>query len=436
MIPCRLSETEVCFLCGTNAVRYDIILLLEYDFQKKKKEKERMRKLFALMLALCLALTMVPVMAEEDFSGTWYLQLMGLTGGTFELNADGTCVATSAVTGEEQTVEGSWSAEGNTVTLNIQDTDMPLTFDGTNLVLGEAAMSAFGQGMASSGMDASVFSALINFSRDPGLVTVTEFSAYQENGTLPEGKTQEEMETIKMQIMVAAMSMAGSMSIGTGTDDPAPGPAAAAELTVLEDNFYLRKSYGERYDGIYIARVQNNTEAPLYIDDGLLILKDAEGNEAGREEYLDTCGSRYLEPGEISFVSIEARTNEGAVVETYEVSFDVTATDNLYLHDTSVEIAGAELRLDDDVWANYYTAATLTNAGDAPLSNVNVIMVLKDTDGKLLELNVTSLNRNELAPGSTITLVESVDGRTKDYCTENNITLSEEVEAYGWANYN
>ncbi len=398
-----------------------------------------MRKLFTLMLALCLALTMMPAMAEEDFSGTWYLQLMGLTGGTFELKADGACVATAAVTGEEQTVEGSWSAEGNTVTLNIQDTSMPLTFDGTNLILGEEALSAFGQGMATSGMDASVFSALIYFSRDPGLVTVTEFSAYEEDGTLPEGKTKEEMETIKMQMLAAVLSMASSMNVdvGAGTDNPAPAPAAAApELTVLEDNFYLRKSYGEKYDGIYIARVQNNTEAPLYIDDGLLVLKDAEGNEAGREEFLDTCGSRYLEPGEISFVSIEARANEGAAVETYEVSFDVTSTDNLYLHDTAVEVAGAELRIDDGVWANYYTAATLTNTGDTSLSGVNVIMVLKDADGKPLELNATSLGRNELAPGSTITLVESVDSRTKDYCTENNITLGEEVEAYGWVNYN
>ena len=46
-----------------------------------------MKKILALILALCLALAAVPVLAEDDLSGTWYMVMMGLTAGTFELNA-------------------------------------------------------------------------------------------------------------------------------------------------------------------------------------------------------------------------------------------------------------------------------------------------------------------------------------------------------------
>jgi len=49
-----------------------------------------MKKTLALMLVLCMMLASIPVLAETDFTGTWYLVLTGITCGTFELNADGT----------------------------------------------------------------------------------------------------------------------------------------------------------------------------------------------------------------------------------------------------------------------------------------------------------------------------------------------------------
>ena len=76
-----------------------------------------MKKVLALMLVLCLALVSIPVLAETDFSGTLYLIIADITCGTFELNADGTCVGTSAASGEEKKLEGAWSVEENLVTL-------------------------------------------------------------------------------------------------------------------------------------------------------------------------------------------------------------------------------------------------------------------------------------------------------------------------------
>jgi len=103
-----------------------------------------MKKFIALMLVLCMALAAIPALAETDFTGTWYLITMGQTAGTFELKADGTCAATLYATGEEQKMEGTWSADGDVVTITAQEQDLPMTFDGTDLILGEAALTAFG----------------------------------------------------------------------------------------------------------------------------------------------------------------------------------------------------------------------------------------------------------------------------------------------------
>ena len=65
-----------------------------------------------------------------------------------------------------------------------------------------------------------------------------------------------------------------------------PAAADAPELTIVEENFYLRKNYGEKFDGIYIAKLRNDTETPLYIDSCTLVLTDAEGGEAGKQDFL------------------------------------------------------------------------------------------------------------------------------------------------------
>ena len=393
-----------------------------------------MKKILSLMLVLCMALAAIPALAENDFTGTWYLVMMGLTGGTFEFNADGTCIAAVATDGEAQTAEFAWSADGDTVTLSVGEQNMVMTFDGTDLVLSEEALAAFGGGTVPAGMDISMIGSLMKVSREPGLITAAEFSAYSTDGTVPEGKTDEEMQQIQMQIMTSVLSLAGSMSGGDlgGSSGEQASPEANPELTVLEENFIVWKGYGSD-EGFYIAKVQNQNDAPMSISDAVMVLTDADGNEIARKEYLGESGSRYLEPGEISFVTMYADVEEGVVPAAYEVTFQTSA--NSYSTDTQVEVSGAELRIQEGYWTNYYLAATFTNTGDAPVSQVRVVIALKDAEGKLLAIVTPSLYQNELAAGSTITLMDSLDSRTVDYITENGLELGE-LEAYGWIENN
>ena len=150
-----------------------------------------MKRVLALMLVLCLALASIPVLAETGFSGAWYLIIADITCGAFELKADGTCAATTVASGEEKKLDGTWSAEGNAVTLTIGEQPLLLSFDGTDLVIGVQETATAKDG-AESG-------SLLKFSRESGVVTAGQLEAYSTSGTVPEGKTKEDMEKVQEQ---------------------------------------------------------------------------------------------------------------------------------------------------------------------------------------------------------------------------------------------
>ena len=230
------------------------------------------------------------------------------------------------------------------------------------------------------------------------------------------------MEAIQTNIMLTLFGMLGN--IGSAASE-----GEALEVTVLEDNFYVRKSWGDQLEGYYIAKVQNQNNVPLNINDGAIVLMDADGNEVGKADYMSRSGSRYLEPGEISYVSLRADA-EGGTPVAYEAS--IQGTGSIYGTDEQLEAANPELRkVENYGWANYYVGATNTNTGDAPMSQVNAVIAIRDTNGKLIDLVQAGLYQNELAAGSTITLLDSVDSTTIDYCTENGTDLGE-VEAFAW----
>ena len=151
-----------------------------------------MKKAVALILVLCMALASIPVLAETDLSGTWYLIITDITCGTFELNADGTCAGTAVSSGEEQKLTGTWAAEGNAVTITIGEEPLTLAYDGKDLTIGSEE--------AATAKDGAEFPALLKFSREPGTVTIDELNAYTDAGTIPEGKTKEDMETAQTQL--------------------------------------------------------------------------------------------------------------------------------------------------------------------------------------------------------------------------------------------
>lgn len=158
-----------------------------------------MKKSLALILILCMALASVPALGETDFTGSWYLTLSGMICGVFELKDDGTCTGSTAASDTEAKINGTWTADGNAVTLTVDGQPLSLVFDGTDLTL---------SAKNSSNSAEAALGAIVKFTREPAGVTIEELNAYASDGTVPEGKTKEDMEAVQdqlgMLIVVAA----------------------------------------------------------------------------------------------------------------------------------------------------------------------------------------------------------------------------------------
>ena len=382
-----------------------------------------------MVLALCMLLAAIPATAEDDASGRWYLVVMGLTTVTFDLNEDGTCSITVSSDGGEENLEGKWNQDGAKVSIEVDDDTLPLTVDGDSLQFDAEGIAALGLDIpVGADTDLSVLSDLMRISREPGKVTVDEFAAYQEDGTLPEGVTEADMADVMTEIMSAFMLLMDSVPSDTG-DSWSESGESALELTVAEDNFYVRDSYDTK-EGVYFARLQNDNDVPAYLSDGSMTMLDKDGNEVGKAEYLGTTGSRYLEPGEATFVSFWAEVNEGAEVDHYTVNLQAN-TITYQTPDVNLEVPASELRVEDGYYTVYYGTAAVTNTAETPQANIRAVIAVRDSEGKLVDLQSTGLYMNELGAGSTIILVESVDSRASEYVTGSGLSMGG-TEALAW----
>lgn len=366
-----------------------------------------MKKLTAMLLALCMLLAAVPALGEEtDFTGSWYCRVGEINLGFITLNADGTVNA--EITGSAY--EGTWSADGNTVNVTMGGNPTAFVYNGEGLV-------------------AEIMPT--PFQREEGKIPYTLFSSYM-NGELteyPEGLT--EADFILAQADLMTFMAANQEAITAVTHSGSAGePEPAAELTILKENFTVMESYSG-FRGTYIAKVQNNTEAPLFITGGSLTVKDADGNNAGEATYLSTSGSKYLEPGEISFVSMQA---DLAADGTYTFEAAVKAeTKSYYGTDRMLPVSQPET--ETDKYDNYFIKATVTNNTEAPLAGITVLYVLEDAEGNLLDLSTESLYRHLLGAGSEITMVTSMSSKVQEYLQSKEIGVAS-VEVFAYADNN
>ena len=359
-----------------------------------------MKKIFAMLLALCLLLAAVPALAE-DFTGLWNLVLADVNLGWFQFNEDGTLSADLVGVGE---TTGTWTSTEDSVTVTIQGDSTVMAWDGTMLYSDDL---------------------MIPVIRDAGLVSSDVISAVanEEEYELPEGMTEEDLKTIAANFYAEYMKMMEQSQAAA-----AASAAAASELTVdiISENFYVIESYSG-YRGVWLAEVMNLNQEPVYVRSGSLTVKDADGNVVGTASYLSDRGSVYLEPGETTFLSMEAdmaEKIEATCEKTLEVKGDPYRTDiNLTAGDSDFTIAEGE-------YETSWVQTTVTNETENPVG-VSVIFALEDAEGKPWFVEETSLYRHQLTPGSSIVMVQTLDERTRNFLKENNIQITT-VKAYTW----
>lgn len=372
-----------------------------------------MKKLTAMLLALCMLLAVVPALGEgESAAGNWYMSLADVTLGYILLNEDGTAVVNIA---SEDDIPGTWTQDGATVTITAQNQPIDFAFDGTSL-------------------SSPMFP--LSLTREEGRLPLNVISAMMagEEYTLPEGMTELDMTTIAMNFVAEYTKIMEQASDTEGTGDTgasvAEQPAAteAPIVTIEKSTFLVAESYSG-YRGRYIARIKNENDVPLFLTGGSMQVFDKDGNQVAEASYLSNTGSKYLEPGETSFVSMYADLESDGEY-TYQANIE-TKTESYRSTDVALKTSDPVYVKVEGEYNSDLIKATVINETDAPLAGIQMVMVLVDADGNLLDLETQDLYRNELGAGSSITLVSSVDDRIRAFYQTNGLEPVA-VEAYAW----
>jgi hypothetical protein len=366
-----------------------------------------MKKRIALLLALCLLLAAASALGE-DFSGEWHMVIGNVNVGDFILNADGT--ASGAITGEA--FEGTWTSDDTTVTITFDGSAEEFTYDAETGFLNAKTLG-------------------MPLSREKAQVSIDVLTAYfnGEEFEMPEGLDEADIIAASGDFLAFYATMMDSSEAQEPEKPEKPAEADAPELTYLAESFKVVESYSG-FRGIYIAKVRNDTDQPLFITDGALTLTDASGNVAGEASYFYTVGSRYLEPGEISFFSMQADLAENTEV-TWEKNVTVK-TEAYYNTDRIMTLTDPTYTADETSIYNHSMSATVVNDTGEPMPGITVVFVLEDEDGNPLDVSTQTLYRHILGADSTITLVTSVDSKLIEYLQANGITPAS-VEAVAWA---
>lgn len=154
-----------------------------------------MKRLTAMLLVLCVLSAAVPALGE-DYSGTWYVTMADVTVAYIRLNGDGTAEMRSFTA--KETITGTWTADGDIVTITAKDKPMDFVFDGTSLTNDESSPLTREEGKLP-------------------LEVVTRIMSGEEY-ELPEGMTEWEMTKIVMNFAKEYMKHMGQDGHETGGD--------------------------------------------------------------------------------------------------------------------------------------------------------------------------------------------------------------------------
>ena len=384
-----------------------------------------MKKWIAMLLMVCLLAAAVPALGEEDYTGNWYMTVADVSLASMTLNADGSVEFNMA---EQGTMNGTWTTGEGKITVTIDGDGLDFTYEDGKLTA------------------AGFFP--VPFVREEGKIN-SELIGKMMSGEaydIPEGMTEEEMMAIAKNFVTEYQAIlaeqAGDDTTETTKETTVETPVADAGepvtedaplvVSILNENFLVYQVYGG-LKGYYYAKIQNNTETPYFVNGGTFVLTDADGNAVGEElKYPNSRGSRYLEPGEISFISFRVDIPEDLENPNYYAVIKAEK-DTYSSKDYAVTVSSTEIGTDR--YGNPAMKAEITNTTDEFLPGINVIIAMEDAEGKVIWMREESLYNYELGPNSTIKLTGSIDSDALEYFTSAGIVPTT-VEAYAYVEIN
>ena len=128
-----------------------------------------------------------------------------------------------------------------------------------------------------------------------------------------------------------------------------------------------------------------------------------------------------------TFLSMAADIPE-KIEATYEKTLEIKG--DPYRKDINLTAGDSDFTIAEGEYETSWVQTTVTNETENPVG-VSVIFALEDAEGKPWFVDESSLYRDELCPGSSIIMKQTLDERTKAFIRDNNIEITT-VEAYAW----
>ena len=195
-----------------------------------------------------------------------------------------------------------------------------------------------------------------------------------------------------MKKVVSILLVVLLLSVSTAT-------YAAGKLTVDQENFHVVSSYWTY--GYAYAKVSNAGDKATKINAGVLEIYDEAGDVLTSSDYL-TAYAEYLEPGEYTYVKMYSEITSGKAA-------DYNLTD-------------LQMDVKSGWWTYNYMYATVTNNTDKPIYGIQVVLVLLDAEGNILDIEDESMYDNKaLTPGSSMIVRKDIPSAHMDYFKANGI---------------
>ena len=192
---------------------------------------------------------------------------------------------------------------------------------------------------------------------------------------------------------------------------------AEGKLSVTSKNVII---YSGKDSGVFVGRVENTGDAPIYYDNGKLVIFSEDDDILATEDYIYSCPSDVLlNPGEYTYVYDFLWSSPLKNAKLGDVKFSVTSDSRGYRYETIP--ATAVIDMPGSSSYSNYVDVTFTNTGDDVLYGVYVVCAMMDADDNVIFVNRNNYDTLGVHPGSTVTLKMYIDADLVNYYEANGI---------------
>lgn len=196
---------------------------------------------------------------------------------------------------------------------------------------------------------------------------------------------------------------------------------AEGKLTVTSKNVIIK--IGDD-SGIFVAKVENTGDEPIYYDNGKLVIFSADDDILVSKSYIYSSPSNiFLKPGEYTYCYDFLWDSTLKNAKIGDIKFSVTSDTSGYKYEQIPSTAVLELP-GNKLFTYNYVNVTFTNTTDEILYGAYVVAAITDNDNNIVYVDRQNYESIGIHPGSTVTVKLYIDGDYFNYYEINGINLA------------